>query len=293
MKHHFIPKFFLKQWHNENGTLIRYYKNERGEIIGDNDRKRASSVGYSKDMYTFNVNTFPSVKGIQSFETNFLQALDNKAASIHSKILREKNFALLSAYEKIEWANFIHSLIVRIPKAVKTLQEEILDIGSEYLTSLSDIKGTNEFSLKEIGDAFLTEPMFENESLGLLKRIIEDKNWSDNFCFQMNWKLFVLPDEISFFITSDNPILIKENSNFSLIITSLNPRLLFIAYSKSLELEDQLMKKIVMEYNLRIIQQSDCFVYSQSILNNDFYFKYKEAMLNSLRPLTDQELKNF
>jgi|GEM_PF-3396281 hypothetical protein len=293
MKHHFIPRFLLKQWHNKNGKLIRYYKNERGEIIGDNDLKTASSVGYSTNMYTFNANAFPSIKNIQSFETNFLKALDNKAALIHSKILNEKSFVSLSAHEKIEWANFIHSLIVRIPKAVKTLKEEILKIGSEYLTSLLDIKGTNEFSIKEIGDAFLTGPMFKNESLGLLKRIIKDKNWSDNFCFKMNWKLFVLPEEISFFITSDNPILIKENSNFSLIITSLNPRLLFISYSKSLELEDELIKSIIIKYNLWVIQQSDCFVYSQSILNNDFYFKFKEAMMNSLRPLTDQELKNF
>lgn len=290
MDHHFIPQFFLKEWEDEDSKIIRYFKNKKGEII--EDKKNKKDIGYKKDLYKLNSHTFFPIKDSHTLERNFFQQLDNDSALVKEKIIMDNGFNSLSENEKNTWSKFIHSLIERTPKQIEFLKSESIRIGNKYKEKLSKDKINKNLTIKELGEKIFTKEFIQNESLGLLKRIIEDIHWNQWFCNILEWKIVVLPENVSFFIIGDNPIIKNYGVNSTKIFSvalAISPRLLFLAYEKEFEFTDDFISKFVIMHNLQIIMQSDCLVFSKYGLKDTPIIKYEKAMLESLRPIVIQK----
>lgn len=291
MDHHYVPRFFLKNWENEHNTVYKYFKNTKGQII--ENKKLTKSIGFKSNLYEFNKDTFFPLKDTQVLETEFFSRLDNDSALILKKIIKDMGVNKLSKNEKIIWAKFVHSLMERNPKEIEFKRTTVIQLGEEYLNALLNEKIHKDLTIKEFGSEIITEQFLQNESLSLLIRIIDDPHWNQWFCDTFEWELVSIPENIPFLITSDNPIIrnygMHSNKTFS-IGFAVSPNLLFLAYERDFELSDDLIVKFILLYNLEIIKQSDCFVFSKYSLNNMSIINYKKAMIESLRPIVPQEI---
>lgn len=289
MDHHYIPQFFLKNWEN-NKKIYRYFKNIKGQII--EDRKPSQSIGFKINLYTLNKGTFLPIHDAQIIETEFFKKLDSDCALILVKMMTDNGINTLNNEERITWAKFIHALMERIPKEIDNKKVATNQIGNEYLEDFPSEGLKNGLIIKDLGKEIFTEEFLQNESFGLLIRVIDDPHWNHWFCNTFEWKLVALPDNASFFISSDNPIIknygMNSNATFSIGL-AISPNVLFLAYERGFAMSDDLLVKLILLHNLEIIKQSDCFVFSKYSLDDKSIIKYKKAMTDSLRPIIPQE----
>jgi Protein of unknown function (DUF4238) len=119
-RHHYIPKFYLKQWMGSDGRLCEYsrpYKETKPS------RKHPSGTGYVDGLYTI-----PGLPPEQSqfVEKSFMKAVDDWAARALAIMLRQNARSHdLDARSKAAWARFLYSLIVRTPESIIRMQQKL------------------------------------------------------------------------------------------------------------------------------------------------------------------------
>src|SRR3989344_3504285 len=138
-RHHFVPKFLLKNWCDVQGRLVLYRKVHNGKVV--RDRVAAKSVGYEDDLYTFE-ELGPDATII---ETKLMSPLDDRAGKIFASLI-EGGGHELSEPEMIWWSHFLLSMIMRTPESVKSLKAVALEmwdapnakIQADYLNLKTD-----------------------------------------------------------------------------------------------------------------------------------------------------------
>jgi len=111
-KHHYVPRFLLKEWTNTDNKLWLYLKNDLSNspkfvAVGD--------VGHEKNLYT-------STGGDKSIETDFFGEIDRNASIVHKKILTNKELDI-TAIEKEQFTHFINTLYFRNPENVNMMKD--------------------------------------------------------------------------------------------------------------------------------------------------------------------------
>src|SRR5262245_53815399 len=110
-RHHYIPVFYLRQWAGADGRLCEYsrpYKEVKAK------RRHPSGTGYVDGLYT--VPGVPS-EDAQFVEKHFMQMNDQWAAfALQAFLVGDPKKRDLTAKEKVAWARFLYSLIVRTPE---------------------------------------------------------------------------------------------------------------------------------------------------------------------------------
>jgi hypothetical protein len=117
-KHHYIPKFYLKQWTGIDRRLCEY---SRPFDQMKTYRRYPSETGYEYGLTT--LTTYPDPVS-EIVERKLMQAIDSSAANA-LRFLLANNVAGLDANGRSAWARFIFSLMRRTPEALRDIHERL------------------------------------------------------------------------------------------------------------------------------------------------------------------------
>jgi hypothetical protein len=173
-KHHYIPKFYLKQWVNPADPTRKLCEFSRPYKVVTPRRTDRDGTGYQPGLYTF-PNLPPHAKDF--IEKTLLQMADDKADKVLQRIMvGDMNF---DQDTRSEWSRFLVSLIFRNPEGITRLRNLITEMYPEYLDGLGytfdSIKLPDGLRTLEEGRAKGTQTKdLEHFLLLLLRRLIEN-----------------------------------------------------------------------------------------------------------------------
>lgn len=161
VKQHYVPKFLLKQWesHPDNKLTVHYYN--RGQFqVG---RKTAQRVGFERHLYS--VDTYGGGKDT-SIEKDFMGPyVDTPASDAHKLLLADDGLARLDAAQRGYWAQFLVSLLVRVPRRMEATRKRSIEILNQM------IDGDPEFT-REWVDKYYPEA-YSELAIGVLPKLIQ------------------------------------------------------------------------------------------------------------------------
>ncbi|MGY3472469.1 DUF4238 domain-containing protein [Bradyrhizobium ottawaense] len=285
--HHFIPVFYLRQWHDGVGQLYEHKKVYGDRIV----RKPVSAIatGFQRDLYAF-----PELgpEGFdQHLESKFFQIVDDEGAkALHRFLMRDPS--PWTAEARSGWSRFLLSLKVRHPDAMEELRRAIPRLwGRSYPPSQVEYERLRKPGDPESFEAFLKrrDPNIVHKiTINMIMRAIEVVEVGTHIN-GMKWKVFDLPKSRHEFLISDRPAhywRIKDSDGF--ISLPISPRKLFVAANtdhvfQRLMLADQ--TRVVGEVNKKVVSQARRFAYTRSASENQPLIERFFGVAQESRPL--------
>ena len=132
MDHHYVPQFYLKQWANPDGRIPSYrWINGRAAF---SHIKSTKGTGYEPDLYA-REHVPPEER--HKVETDFFTVLDNKAAIIHGRLIRQERFTF-TAEERHDWAIFLAA--TPSMKLARLINESVFNRAAERVYGRTSIE---------------------------------------------------------------------------------------------------------------------------------------------------------
>ncbi len=225
--HHYIPKFMLRSWSDQNGRIFRYLPVHNGRLV----RKQVyhSQVGFEKDLYTIQGMEDPWKAA--ALEHSFFSPLDNHAALAYQSLMQTGHATTNEL--RSGWAAFLSSLLIRSPHDLEATVEEFDKIIQEDPEGIE----TTYQSLKKPEDPEnliewikKRDPNFKRKStLISIQKVILDFN-RNNYLVKIGWSVIDVSDSKFKLLISDAPIVLRplklENGH---IVLPISPNRLFLA----------------------------------------------------------------
>ncbi len=123
--HHFLPKFLVKGWCDEEGRTNVFRRVGQHGIL-TSKRLRPSELGYKRHLYSNYDADSPLAQ--QRVETKIMSPIDNAAAKALHKILfdvPENEMIALEGVARNDWARFLASMVYRSPSRIAFLKERV------------------------------------------------------------------------------------------------------------------------------------------------------------------------
>ncbi|MDF3813881.1 MULTISPECIES: DUF4238 domain-containing protein [Rhodopseudomonas] len=268
--HHFVPVFYLRQWHDAGGRLFEHRKVFGGRVV--QKPVGADGSGFQRDLYAF-----PTLgpQGLdQHLENKFFQIVDDEGArALHRLIARDPE--PWTADARSGWSRFLLSLRLRHPDAMDELRLAIpliwgrghapSQIAYEEIRKPGDPEKFEEFVFKR--DPLVVEKVTVN----LIMRAIENVQIGTHVN-GMKWRVIDLSKSKHDLITSDRPAhyaAIGELNGF--ISLPIGPRKLFLA-ANSQNVFDCVTRadqsRVVSEVNKKVASQARRYIYTRSPSSN-------------------------
>ena len=184
-KHHYIPKFYLKQWAGPDEQICEFsrpYQNVEPR------RTHPDGTGYERGLYR--LEGYPSHVA-DMVETALMKNVDDEAAR-SLVVLRAETFFEITELQRFAWARFVISLMRRTPEAVRsehqlrTMEENPVNKSGEH----RDIRIQRQ-------KAILMNSTINNEEH--VRRIAA-----------MQWAIFSAAAGLGTFLTSDRPLVMTN-----------------------------------------------------------------------------------
>lgn len=249
-KHHYLPKFYLKGFTNENGQFAVYdCKNKRVK----NHMFNPSSHFFEKDRNTIEIN---------GTETDFLEEayakFDNRHAKLFKLIQDTEKTPLLNNNQKTFLQEFISHIFWRIPANDKLYKKEYIANSNFYKTFKIRDKKTKQ----EVNNTF-TEELKQSEPFIKAVRafagnisLLSYTNTND----YNNWQISY--NQNGFKLCSDSPIIFKKENPKNIFesdfIFPLTKKHLLVRTFNSLEIKF-LTPKICLMIDLIIFKQAELY----------------------------------
>lgn len=260
-RHHYIPKFYTKQWATD-GLLTIYQGSENGLSV----RKGApKSTGYLSKLYS--MKNVP-VEDAANIENEFFAPADNLAeramhALRNGRAIQDNKF-------RLAWAQFVLGLLIRCPEDLDLLRENWLD----YLIEVPPHWETLYAQTRNPGD-----PATLNEKLKTMPPAAEETSMFRAFLqlfshekvlkFVQTMRWFVLDVNAANWslLTSDRPV-IRTNglqNPGGHIALAIGPTKLFCG-ARDIQTENNIRQitpnALVRTYNRQVVEGAARFVYS-------------------------------
>lgn len=264
MKHHYIPKFYLKQWEGKDKRLQVFWRRSDGLIV--TDRFYRKGTGYGIDIYKM-----PGVpkETEHKIESAFMQLVDDQAVNTLNKLLGNKMPD--DARTRHAWARFVLSLTVRNPEELKKF---VANYTGDLLAPNEDFQRRYEAAKKEDDPDTLEEWMLkedpthpERAALLALTNLIVNPRVLKLFR-TMHWTVIDTSSVSRRLMTSDRPVMLTAGGmvhykgHYALPIS---PTRLFLA-STAVQFADEFcanpVGKIVRTVNELVIGQARRWVYA-------------------------------
>lgn len=286
-EHHYVPEFYLRQFCNEHGHVVRTFKGPDGNL-----HERAftpKKIGRQRDLYSIqDAGPGFSVARTDVIETDVFGPIDNDAATV-LKLLIDAGPDALTAEQRERWGTFVSSLLQRHPrylnerdvKSRELVQDMIKELGARWgppppgrrdvLASL-DVERVARYSLRTHLVKNIRDP-----------RLV--KYLSELFAVTMT-----LPEDSPVkFVTGDNPVVVNlgQPGPIHYFTLALSPTvLLFCKNTKDPIGEDDPIGGLVVAQNLLVIQQSE-FVFSREPLSDGVPVRLRKCALDALREVSE------
>jgi hypothetical protein len=273
-RHHYVPKFYLKNWRSNEGGVFNYKKVNEG--ISNPYRKHEKACGFENELYSLKPDTKWDCLNYSPdlIETNFFSRIDNDAAIIHQRLLKNR-FESLCIEDKYVYALFIRSLEERMP-------DRISELNNHFRKERVKENIIKELNAKNIitKDVDLNA-MQQNQILIQLTREVYNKSNLDNIV-GMRWALADCKKTGEQFITSDRPLIINggiEQNNPKLIYSiALSPQKLLIIYSDEYSNDKELIPSLALMHNVAVVLNAKKYIYSNIPLNDTKHIKYSKFL---------------
>lgn len=273
-KHHFIPRFLLKEWQDENGCLWIYQRNDGGDI---SFRKGApKSVAYVENLYTI----YPEYRGVQEpsdkVEKEVMAKIDDQAAIVHRKLL---DFGLdaLTEEERYIWSVFMVCMIERSPKKIERYKSlaKIDDYVDELLKTHPNMANVIErtgLNIQAVSNntilKFIVDRIFDSELAKSISR--------------MSWAIVQTDIPGEHFVLGDNVVVINngavEDEPLYFIRLAISPNKLLILTYDSSTLESDFAGVLTIVYNIDVISKSEKYIVSSRELKDETCTKFSKII---------------
>lgn len=200
-RHHYVPKFYLKGFTNEDG-FFHLFNKEKGEI--EPNPKSPESYFFERDRNTFRL---PHGELDDFIESSFYKQLDNVSKYAFEKL---RNEGIQSINDNAQALStillFVNGIFYRIPKYDAFHNNEIANGSTKYFLPI--YKGNHEDISREYYEEHKDEPLYRYACRFFLSLhgIIPVGTELDK------WSVFELPAENPrlVFITGDCPIVLND-----------------------------------------------------------------------------------
>jgi uncharacterized protein DUF4238 len=226
-KHHYIPKFYLKQWVGEDGKLCEF---TRPNNCVKPRRVAPDGTGYVRGLNTFALLP-PQLANF--LEDRFFRIVDSQAARV-LKILLQDNVDL-DADAKSDWSRFLMSLLHRNPEGMARIGKKVADefptlletaVRSQYEASRSE---TDPETFEEFRATF-SQKEIDEVHLHVLHRIMDSENVG-SLLNSMQWAVIHFDSGHHRLMTSDSPIWMTPGLGRpeAVLGLAISPRQIFVA----------------------------------------------------------------
>jgi len=264
MKDHWIPKFYLKGFLDNNSEKLYVFnkKSNTGYF------KSPKSICRSENYYHFSNVVSGNERIIDDF---FTRIVENNAAPIIKKISSDSKYKP-TIEDKRKLALFISFLRIRVPKFGKTAKEFIEKPIQDYLKKLSELKGAENFIKTYEEETGLKSDMKPEDFLEFIKSYSRDYEVPKNIYFlyrmfsigikqvdlilDMDWS-FVYASPKRAFITCDNPFVLSSEGK--------------VDRDKIVPITDPKIAKIIS------LSKSVCLFIGDKNNNSDTYRKFESS----------------
>lgn len=204
MKHHYVPKFYLKRWADSNGQILRYRRLPTGRIASK--ALAPEAVGYQKDLYRA---PYDDDRQAYELEVSFFQSLDVKSAEALEELTKPGIRELPSEALQIWW-HFILGLLHRSPAYFANVQR----VGQRhYRAALQRLE--RDYPARRAETDPLTFAEFaaqsdERELKRRLFRLFPQLTFNQNILrhmSEMHWFAVDAADDSHLLLLSDDPLL--------------------------------------------------------------------------------------
>jgi len=203
-RHHYIPQFYLKRW-TSNGLLVEYSKPYGNTIKVQ--RRYTKQVGWIDRLYTLDG---VSEERSAIYEEHFLSPVDSRAADVLAKM--ERKVRDITPAERVAWAQFILSLVLRHPENVTSVKERL----AESLLIVDDVSQRRWRKARRPQDPNLLSEALRQEAeanpaevsrrgLQLMFEMMANERIGTHL-INMHWGSIPLPPGIPALLTSDRPV---------------------------------------------------------------------------------------
>lgn len=211
-RHHYIPEFFIKGYIGEDGMLAVFNK-ETGKL--DNLRKSPKQVFFEWNRNTFNINGEDN-----DLVEKLYQFGESKFSETYKKIIEKQEAIDLSLYDLFHIMYFISEIHWRVPNQDNEFLNYMKKITPKNTSLKITNKDTGENVSQELFDKIINEPAFVETSKMI--RAMEDFTGVEKNETIKNWKLdYVSPNNPQLNLLSDNPVIIRNNSNSNILKSEL------------------------------------------------------------------------
>ncbi|MEG8222872.1 DUF4238 domain-containing protein [Sphingomonas sp. HH69] len=289
MKHHYIPQFYLKQWADPSGQVLRYKKLPDGRVMSK--RLFPKAIGYRDDLYR---SPYPEEKMAQRLERDFFQRLDDIAAAAMAELTVPK-LRILPDEPLHDWVHFMMSLLFRQPT----------NWGELHRSAMRHYKVAVDAARREIE----ASPDMDNEHAdGILSRYMDDTEltkrlhasfrkivFNENVISHLStfeWMIMDVPLDHPTLLLSDDPMMrpVGLKNEHAHIATPLSPRKLLIGMGTrqfATHVSQMRAKEIVQITNTSTVQGAREFV--AALDDRQAAFITKHFGSNPKRPLASAQ----
>lgn len=256
-KHHYIPVFYLNQWADGDGRLLKFSR-PYGSVV-KHEPTSPKKTGYERGLHRI-----PDVPEhlAEIIEQKFMTKMDDLAAEALRNFLagRLEGWTLP---RKEAWSRFIVGLMMRNPENLERIKAELKRYGrQEYEAARKP--GAAPF---ESIDALHTLKI----TLLSLETIINNKSLLDKVS-SLQWGMVDVAGTGYRFLTSDRPVVRTDGLNKpeSHLAVSLSPTRIFIATNNdqtTADFQSMPPRDLVMHMNKRVVRNAIKYVWDTGLAN--------------------------
>lgn len=278
-KHHYIPVFYLKRWHDPSDNKLIEFTKPLG-VKFSISRLNAKSTGFQRRLY--------SLEGYepetaQYIETSFFSQIESDASVALDMLERHGHRANWDSRTRSAWSRFLISLLLRCPEDIAGLRDwshnrALADPGSAAEANYCLRKGPEH--PETLSQYFEQLHITEKERLLFrsLCRMV-DNGAVGTTLNKMEWRVFQSPPSAPSFLTSDRPVIRSGNlrGHNAHVALPIGPRLLFLASPDPDFLNAVLIAHpvtFVKAVNRQVVEAASRFVYGCDDAQQHFVEKH-------------------
>ena len=228
IKHHYVPQFYLRQWADASGKLVRYYRPHKAVVA---TRTAPKSTGYEEGLYSFEG---ASPERRNAIEKDFMSPKVDEPAALAMQALIAMDPSKLTDDLRIAWTRFVMSLHVRNPERVEQIRQAAADGLRQSLRADPEEYETRRGpgdppTLLEWAEQN-TPGIFDDQGIRLLPDIVQHRPTLEAIV-KMRWMTVGTAEGFPDLLTGDRPVYMSHgvNDERCFIVVPMSPKFMFFA----------------------------------------------------------------